>query len=258
MKSVFGSHSFLAKIYKHVNLPIYKTYEFSFFRCVNVENWVYGKTISKLHSSNLRVNNNSGRYSKLFPGEKISYWADSKATALTEIKKHGGNKNYLTFNAYDDASSFIPTLDVEDQLVIIDGREVEFYKILLKIENDEELTSKDKEVIEAIRQEEPDCLAYKSVAKEDGLNFLFFEKGFKKLALRDVKFYYGELKSKNSNWVACAISSDYSPVLKNYGMYFEAIAKVNFDHNYINTEEYIERNKNRDMFFKHLHEHQNE
>lgn len=253
---MFGNHSFLANIYKHVNLPVYKTYEFSFFRCVNVENWVYGKTISKLHSGNLRTNNNSGRYSKLFPDKKISYWADSKATALAEIKKHGGNKNYLTFNAYDDASSFIPTLDVEDQLVIIDGREVEFHKILLKIENDEELTSEDKYIIEAIRIEEPDCLAYKSVAKEDGLNFLFFEKGFKKLALRDVKLYYGELKSKNSKQVACATTSDYSPVLKSYGMYFEPITKVKFDHEYIDTEEYIERNKNRDEFFKRLHEYQ--
>ncbi|PWX58985.1 hypothetical protein CYK85_15065 [Clostridium perfringens] len=86
MSILFRNHSYSSPILKHKDLPIYKTYEFDFFRCVNVEDWVYGKTISELHAGNLRINDNNGRYSKLFPDEKISYWADSKATALSEIK----------------------------------------------------------------------------------------------------------------------------------------------------------------------------
>jgi hypothetical protein len=37
------------------------THEFDFFRCVNVDDWVYGKTVSELHAGNLLINNNIGR-----------------------------------------------------------------------------------------------------------------------------------------------------------------------------------------------------
>lgn len=238
MSTLFRNHSYFSQILKHKDLPIYKTYEFDFFRCVNVDDWVYGKTISELHAGNLRMNDNNGRYSKLFPNEKISYWADSKSTALSEIKKHNGNKNYLTFWAYDDASSTFPILDNEESLVIINGIELNFHKILLKIENDEELTIEETELVELIKKERPDCLAYKSVANKNGVNFLFFGKGFKKLSLRETKLYFGERKSRNTITIPCAISCDYSPIIKNYGKYFEPIVRERMNSNYEYTEEY--------------------
>lgn len=130
MSTLFKNHSYFSQILEHKDLPIYKTNEFDFFRCVNVGDWVYGKTINKLHAGNLRMNTNEGRYSKLFPNEKISYWADSKSTALSEIKKHNGNKNYLTFWAYDDSSSTFPILDNDESLIIINGIDLNFHKIL--------------------------------------------------------------------------------------------------------------------------------
>ncbi len=238
MSTLFRNHSYFSQILKHKDLPIYKTDEFDFFRCVNVDNWVYGKTISELHAGNLRVNNNNGRYSKLFPDEKISYWADSKSTALSEIKKHNGNKNYLTFWAYDDASSTFPILDNEESLVIIDGINLNFHKILLKIENNKELTIEETDLVELIKKERPDCLAYKSVANKNGVNFLFFEKGFKKLSLRETRLYFGERKSKNTITIPCTISCDYSPIIKNYGKYFEPIVRKRMNSEYEYTEEY--------------------
>lgn len=238
MSTLFRNHSYLSQVLKHKKLPIYKTYEFDFFRCVNVDDWVYGKTISELHAGNLRMNDNKGRYSKLFPNEKISYWADRKSTALSEIKKHNGNKDYLTFWAYDDASSTFPILDNYESLVIVDGIDLNFHKILLKIESDEELTLEEIELVELIKKERPDCLAYKSIANKDGLNFLFFEKGFKKLSLRETRLYFGERKSKNTKTISCAISSDYSPIIENYGKYFESIVKETMNSEYEYTEEY--------------------
>lgn len=244
MSILFNNHSFISTVFKHKNLPIYKTYEFDFFRCVSVENWVYGKNISELHAGNLRENKHDGRYSKLFPNEKISYWADSKTTGLSEIKKHGSNKNYLTFKAYDDISSTFPTLGNNEELIIVDGREIKFHEILLKIENNEQLTVEESSIVNLIKEEEPDCLAYKSVAREGGTNFLFFEKGFKKLSLRDVKLYFGERKSKNNQTVTCAISSDYSPILESYGLRFEPIAKIKTDYTCEESEEYKFRSAN--------------
>lgn len=243
MGTHFRNNSHFSKVYKHCKLPVYITNEFSFFRCVNVGEWVYGITISKLHSGNLRLNNKSGRNSKLFPNQKISYWADYKSTALAEIKKHNGNKNYLTFYAYDDVSSTFPTLGVEENLVIIDGREVSFSKILLKVENDIELSDDERSIIEEIKDLKPDCLAYNSVAKEKGINYLFFENGFNKLALRKVQLYLGEGDRKNSKTVPCAVTSDFSPVLSSYGKYFEPIVRVKEDSTYLDTEEFKLRNR---------------
>lgn len=45
-------------------------------------------------------------------------------------------------------------------------------------------------------------------------NFLFFEKGFKKLAFREVSLRMGELKSNNTNSIISAGTSDYMPYLK--------------------------------------------
>jgi hypothetical protein len=148
---------------------VYKTDEFTFYRCVDVSGWdVYKKTVSVLHAGNLKSNDNRGRYSRLFPNEKISYWADSKPTAVAEIKKHGSSKNYLAFRAYDDVSSTFPTLGINESLVIADGRDLNFHNILLKIEQNEELSAEDIDKVELIKNEEPDCLAYQSVVKKDG------------------------------------------------------------------------------------------
>lgn len=245
MSSLFQNHAYSSCAYKHTKLPIYKTQEFNFYRCVNVKNWVYGKTISTLHSGNLRDNDHRGRYSRLFPNEKISYWADSKETALAEIKKHNGNKDYLTFWAYDDVSSTFPTLGINEPLTIIDGKELGFDSILLKIEQEETLTKEENEIILSIQNESPDCLAYSSYAKKDSVNFLFFEKGFKALALREVTLYLGERKSRNTKTISCAMTCDYFPILQGYGYYFEPIARTKFDNNYMESEEYQFRLNNR-------------
>ncbi|RKJ42723.1 hypothetical protein D7Y09_16020 [bacterium 1XD42-1] len=238
MSSLFQNHAYSSCTYKHIKLPIYKTQEFNFYRCVNVKEWVYGKTISILHSGNLRDNDHKGRYSRLFPNEKISYWADSKETALAEIKKHNGTNDYLTFWAYDDASSTFPTLGINELLTIIDGRQLGFHSILKKIEQGKILTKAENETLLSIQNESPDCLAYSSYAKKDSMNFLFFEKGFKALALREVTLYLGERKSRNIKTVPCAMTCDYSPILQGYGYYFEPIARAKFDNNYMESEEY--------------------
>ncbi len=244
MGTHFRNNSFLSQVYKHKTLPVYITDEFDFYRCVAVGDWCYGTTISMMHSNNLRANDKEGRYSRLFPNEKISYWADYKATALAEMKKHNNkSKDYITFHAYDDVSSTFPTLGVNEDLVIIDGRELGFSNILLKIEDGMELSDEELVIIERIKELEPDCLAYNSVAIQDGINFLFFEKGFKKLALREVKLYLGESGSVNSKTIPCAITSDYSPVISSYAMYFEPIARAKEDKDYYETDEYKLRDK---------------
>lgn len=243
MSKKFINQYDFTEILKHKNLPIYKTQQFSFYRCVNVGQWVYNKTISQLNKGNLRDNSLKGRYSNLFPREKISYWADSKITARAEIKKHGGNNNYLLFWAYDDASSTFPTSS-RHRLKIIDGRELGFKEILEKLQNNEKLTKEEEIIIKRIGDEKPDCLAYESKAKKDGLNFLFYEKGFAKLALREVDLYSGENKNKNTKKVYCATGSDFSPIIENYGKYFERITKVRMDISYLNEEEYKLRKSN--------------
>lgn len=245
MSTLFSNHSYSSPVSKHKKLPIYVTDEFIFYRCVNVKDWVYGKTISELHTGNLRSNeNNDGRYSKLFPNEKISYWADTKSTALAEIKNHNGNKNYLTFMSYDDSTSTYPILKNNEPLKIIDGKDLEFHKILLQIQKNNKLTIEQSKIIEKIKDENPDCLAYKSEVKKDGVNFLFFEKGFKKLSLKKVQLYLGERTSKNTKTISCANSSDYSPIIENYGKCFKPLVKLQMDNTYKDTEEYKERINN--------------
>lgn len=243
MDKIFTNVSSFSPIYKHVELPIYQTYEFDFFRCVPFDDTFYGRTISELHAGNLRLNNHNGRYSKLFPNEKISYWADSKRTALAEIKKHGSNNNYLTFWSYDDASSSFPTIESKEPIIIIDGIELGFHNILKKIEKNIELNEKEVELIRKVRNQKPDCLIYESEAIDNGKNYLFFEKGFKKLSLREVFLYLGSRRGRNRRTVECSVTCDYAPIIKEYGYYFSPIAKLTYDDNYINTDEYISRTK---------------
>jgi len=243
MSLLFSNQDYGSVVLKHQELPIYITDNFNFYRCVSFDENFYRKTVSELHQGNLRENTPNNRYSKLFPNEKISYWADSPQTANAESKFHKSGNNLLTFWAYDDATSTFPTIDNEEPLVIIDGREIEFHNILVKFENNIELTCNEREIVEQIRKQNPDCLAYNSLRKKNGVNYLFFEKGFKKLSIREVRLYLGDMPGKNNNRIVCATSSDYSPHLKGYGKYFLPLAKIREDTEYIKSNEYITRNK---------------
>ena len=110
MGELFPNQYWGMDIWKHKELPIIESHDFNFFRCLEFKGTYYGKTVSELHCGNLRVSRKDNRYSNLFPGQKLSYWADSPQTARAEIKKWGSGNNILTFWAYDDGSSFIPTI----------------------------------------------------------------------------------------------------------------------------------------------------
>ncbi len=241
MGELFPNQYWGMDIWKHQELPIIESHDFNFFRCLEFENIYYGKTVSELHSGNLRVSRKDNRYSNLFPGQKLSYWADSPQTARAEIKKWGSGNNILTFWAYDDGSSFIPTIYPAENIRIIDGVHFGFDKILKKVGNHEKLTSSEKEFIDKIGREKPDCLAYYSEAKVGGICFLFFEQGFKKLSLREVALRLGDYKGKNTAKVTCAVTSDFTPVLEGYGHYFSSIARVKYNDKYIENDEYILR-----------------
>lgn len=241
MNSLFPNQDLGRTIWKHKELPIYVTDEFNFYRCICFNDSFYGKTVSELHKGNLRNATSENRYSKLFPDEKISYWADSPQTARAEVKYHNHTNNLLLFWAYDDATSTFPTITNEEPLIIIDGREIEFHLILEKIEEGKTLTIDEERTVELIKKENPDCLAYTSLRNKCGVNFLFFEKGFKKLSIRQVRLRLGNFKGKNSNRIVCADTSDYSPFLKGYGKYFLPLARVGMDIKYAESKEYKKR-----------------
>jgi len=89
-----------------------------------------------------------------------------------------------------------------------------------------------------IAYQEPDCLAYESEARKGSMNFLFFEHGFKKLSLREVRLRLGDEKGKNHNRIICADTSDYSPKLYSYGDMFLPIARIGKDEQYNETDEF--------------------
>lgn len=242
------NHYLSIPIYRHKSLPIIASGEFDFFRCVQFKNEFYGKTVSELHAGNLRESN--GRYSKLFPGEKVSYWSCDSKTARAEVKKHGANNNLLTFFAYDDATSSFPTLSKEFQLLrIIDGISFGFLEILLKIEKEQILTKGEEKLIQEIKEEKPDCLAYESEVDNTKTNYLFFEKGFKKLAIRELSLRLGSEKKISKNTICCADTSDYTASLEEYGKFFLPKTKIGEDLNYINSEEYKNRTVINDYWY---------
>ena len=110
-----------------------------------------------------------------------------------------------------------------------------------KVGNHVELTNNEKELIDRIGREKPDCLAYHSEAKAGGTCFLFFEQGFKKLSLREVALRLGDCNGRNTAKVTCVVTSDFSPVLEGYGYYFSPIAKIKYDEKYTTSDEYILR-----------------
>lgn len=235
----FISQNYDRPIFKLKDLPVYETDEFDFYRCVEFKDDFYGKTASSLFNGNLREC--TGRYSKLFPNQKLSYWADSAATARAEIKKHGAGNNILTFWAYDDGTSTFPTLLDQSPLVIIDGRKCGVQGLIDKADKDEPLTDSEKIYLESLIAEKPDCLAFDSHAKKGGENFIFFEKGFKKLALRELRLRFGRSDGGAHNFIACAGTCDYSPNIDSYGEFLIPKAKIKMDEAYLTSEEYLQR-----------------
>jgi hypothetical protein len=251
MSRLFPNHSYGQLVLKHKKLPLFMTQEFNFFRCIRFEDSFYGKTVSELHQGNLRIKHSDNRHSALFPGEKVSYWADKIDTSRAEVKKHKSGNNLLTFWAYDDAVSTFPTMSNKEPVIIIDGRDLRFADILSKNENNEPLSNNDNDIIDAIMLENPDCLAYNSHVKDGAVNFLFFEKGFRKLAMREVSLRLGDYLGKNANRIVCADTSDYIPYVDMYGQFFERIARVSSNSEYFKTEEY---NSRKAEYEKGLHE----
>lgn len=241
MSELFANQDYSVPTWKHSSLPLILSANFHFYRCVEFNDNLYNKTVSSLHSGNLRVSRTDNRYSTLFPGQKLSYWADSPQTARAEVKKWGASNNLLTFWAYDDSSSFVPTLYPKELLCIIDGVHLGFDLILKKMNENLPLSSNEKELVEKIALEEPDCLAYHSEARKGGTCFLFFERGFRKLSLREVSLRLGSQRGKNHTTITCATSSDFTPILESYGNYFLPIARVGSDAAYKNEEEYMRR-----------------
>lgn len=103
MGELYPNQYFGIDIWKHKDLPLIESHDFNFFRCIAFRDSYYGKTISELHTGNLRVSRKDNRYSQLFPGQRLSYWADSSQTARAEAKKWGAKNNLLTFWAYPHA-----------------------------------------------------------------------------------------------------------------------------------------------------------
>ena len=239
---VFKAQNYNQPTYKHKKFPIYLTKEFDFYRCVEFKKDFYGVLATDLFKGNLREC--TGRYSSLFPNQKISYWADSIDTAIKEVRKHGAGGNLLTFWAYDDASSFEPCLGNYEMLYIVDGRRTGIQNIIDKIDNGLEITNREKEMMQDILKEPIDAIAYESKACKGGENFIFLEKGFKKLALRELRLRFCKKDGGSHNYICCAASGDYIPIPSAYGKYFMPKCRVLTDQNYESSAECIEREHN--------------
>lgn len=247
--SLFQNQGMSQPAYKHINLPIYETNEFDFYRCIKFDQSFYGKTVSAIHQGNLRKCKLDNRYSSLFGNVKVSYWADSKKTALAEMDKHGQGRNLLTIWAYDDMTASFPTLTRKrDYLKIVDGRDTDFHLILKKHDQQIALNDSDLKTIDAIKAEKPDCMAYISEANTSGVNFLFFESGFKKLAIREISLSFKDDTGIHKNTIVCADTSDYTAYPKSYGEYFAPKAKVKMDNSYLKNEEYYFRKETHEFW----------
>ena len=250
----FISQSYGRPIYKHEQLSVYITDEFNFFRCVEFKADFYGKTASTLFNGNLRICSETNRYAKLFPNQKLSYWAESPDTARAEIKKHGAGSNILTFWAYDDGASTFPILQNEELLTIIDGRKTGVQELIDKADKKIELSNSEQNYINDLMAQEPDCLAYDSHAKNGGENFIFFEKGFKKLALRQLQLRFSKNNGGNVNRIVCADTSDYIPFIESYGMCFQPKVRVKMDKSYLLSDEYLQRKEVYEKFCQKVRE----
>lgn len=232
----FESQAYGGYAHRSERLHLIDADEFIFYRFVNFDERMYGKTVSELHAGNLRTPSSDSRYAKLFPNHRLSYWSGSYQTARKETLKHGGTKDRLVFKAYDDASSTFPTGPYKP-LKIIDGRDMGIGEIIREFEKTQELSDADALLMQKIMAEQPDALAYNSVI-DRGENFIFFESGFDKLSLREVDLYLGGRKRAD---VVCACGSDYSPSCEAYGYSFERIARTKMYEDYLKTVEYKRR-----------------
>lgn len=237
----FISQNYGVSVYKYADMDLYETDTFDFFRCVEFNPDFYGKTASTLFNGNLRMCSTGNRYAKLFPNKRLSYWADSVKTARAEIKKHGAGNSILTFWAYDDASSTFPISSNQEPLRIIDGRKCGVQELIDKADNDVPLSEAEQEYMKRLLEHNPDCLVYDSHAQEGGENYIFFDRGFKKLALRELSLRLSRAAGGNHNKIVCAGTSDYTPYIKNYGMYFAEKARVEEEKSYLSSEEYLQR-----------------
>ena len=239
---VFKSQCYDQPTYKHKKLPIFYTKEFDFYRCVEFNESLYELTAWDLFHGNLRMC--SGRYSSLFPGQKVSYWADSPMTARAEIKSHGAGCNIMTFHAYDDSSSFIPCLGNDEMLYVVDGRKCGIQCLIEKADNNIPLTKQEKQMMKDILNQPIDCIAYDSKARPGGENFIFLERGFNKLALREISLRFGRKSGGNHNSIVCSVSSDYTPHPKAYGDYFLPKCKVKRKEDFLTSKEYLQMEEN--------------
>lgn len=241
-KRAYLGHTFKAQsmldipTWRDDDYPVYNTSEFTFYRCLPFEQEYYGRTISDLHAGNLRES--KGRYAKLFPGQRVSYWASDRVTARREVASHSECRNYILFEAYDDASSFIPSLPNQTPLRVADGRETCLAVILEKTQDGIPLSDQEMEYLLELSKRDLDCVAYVSHVNPSGENFLFFEKGFRKLALKEVRLILGKRNSRNTKRVYCADTSDYVPDTECYGVKFEPIARAVMDESYLESDEY--------------------
>ena len=232
---LFESQAYNRPTYQFDGLPIYETGEFDFYRCVEFNGSFYGKLVYELHKGNLRFSN--GRYSSLFPNQKISYWAGSKRTAIKEMRAHNQGKNYICFWAYDDGTSTFPLYGKWEDLLILDGRkEYGIAEIINKAENNIPLTKDEKSFLDRVMDQNPDCLAYSSFADNGGENFIFFESGFKKLAIREVQLSLNGCRNRNA--ITCAVSCDYNPYPKSYAESFQPIARVGTNQEFLKSKEF--------------------
>lgn len=232
----FESQAYGGYAHRYEGLHLIDADEFSFYRFVNFDEGMYGKTVSDLHAGNLRTPVSDSRYAKLFPNHHLSYWSGSYQTARKETLKHGGTQDHLIFKAYDDGSSTFPTGQYEP-LKIIDGRDMGIGEIIRAFEKTQELSDGEAQMFKDIMSEKPDALAYNSVI-DGGENFIFFESGFDKLSLREVDLYLGGRKRTG---VVCVSGSDYSPDCEAYGYSFERIARTKKHEDYQESVEYKRR-----------------
>lgn len=237
MSELFPNQDLGAHIVKHRSLPIYEAIAFDFYRRIPFIDSFYEKTMIELHCGNLRMNKTGNRYSNIFPGQKVSYWSDSPQTAQAEYFHWNKSKNYITFWAYDDGSSSIPTVYPPGPLHIIDGRDMGINQIIKKKNAGIDLTQSEQSLIDDIAYEYPDCLAYESEQRKGGINYLFFEQGFKKLSLLQVSLRLGDEPGRNNNKIICAKGYDYTPVLIGYCGMFMPKAKVMYKELEANTDE---------------------